>query len=265
MGNKRTDWEELGLSNDFLFGKVMSNPEICKETLETILGIAIGRIEYPERQKAVDEDKDARSVRLDIYVKDEEKTVYNVEMQATDTRELPKRSRYYASLIDLQELDKGEPYWNLKKSYVIFICTFDLFGEGRHRYTFENLCRENYETALEDGTVKMFLNTEGNKGDISNGLKAFLDYVGGRESDSPLVRKLEAEVSRAKKNREWRREYMTLLMRDQENLEKGIEQGENRYALLTQKLLQEKRYDAIGRIGVDKGYRQELYREYHIL
>ena len=62
---------------------------------------------------------------------------------------------------------------------------------------------------------------------------------------------------------------MTLLMRDQENLEKGIEQGieqgENRYALLTQKLLQEKRYDAIGRIGVDKEYRQELYREYHIL
>ena len=115
----------------------------------------------------------------------------------------------------------------------------------------------------------MFLNTEGTKGDISNGLKAFLDYVGGRESDSPLVRKLEAEVNKAKKNREWRREYMTLLMRDQENIEKGrtegIEQGENRYAQLTQRLLQEKRYDAIGRIGVDKGYRQELYREYHIL
>lgn len=62
---------------------------------------------------------------------------------------------------------------------------------------------------------------------------------------------------------------MTLLMRDQENIEKGIkqgiEQGENQYAKLTQKLLQEKRYDAIGRISEDKGYRQELYREYHIL
>ena len=156
-----------------------------------------------------------------------------------------------------------------KKSNEIHICTFDLFGEGRHQYTFENLCQENHEIALGDGTVKMFLNTEGTKGDISGDLKAFLDYVSGRESDSPLVRKLEAEVSRAKKNREWRREYMTLLMRDQENIEKGrtegVEQGENRYALLTQKLLQEKRYDAIGRIGVDKGYRQELYREYHIL
>lgn len=281
MGNKKTEWEELGLSNDFLFGKVMGNPELCKETLETILGIAIQKIEYPERQKTVDEDKDARSVRLDLYVKDGKGSVYNVEMQSIDTKELPKRSRYYGSMIDLQELDKGEPYWNLKKSYVIFICTFDLFGEGRHRYTFENRCREDYGIALGDEAIKMFLNTEGTKEDIGSGLKAFLDYMGGRGSDSALVRKLDEEVNRAKKNREWRREYMTLLMRDQENIEKGriagleqgriegleqgLEQGENRYALLTQKLLQEKRYDAIGRIGVDKGYRQELYREYHIL
>ena len=148
-----------------------------------------------------------------------------------------------------------------KKSNEIHICTFDLFGEGRHQYTFENLCQENHEIALGDGTVKMFLNTEGTKGDISGGLKAFLDYVGGRESDSPLVRKLEAEVSRAKKNREWRREYMTLLMRDQENIEKG----ENRYAQLIQKLLKENRYDAIEQAGKDKVYRQKLYKEYHIL
>lgn len=84
---------------------------------------------------------------------------------------------------------------------------------------------------------------------------------------------LETILGIAKKNREWRREYTTLLMRDQENIEKGriegleqgIEQGENRYAMLTQKLLQEKRYDAIGRIGADKVYRQELYKEYYIL
>jgi len=31
-------------------------------------------------------------------------------------------------------------------------------------------------------------------------------------------------VKEAKKNREWRHEYMTLLMRDQKNIEKGIKQ-----------------------------------------
>lgn len=37
---------------------------------------------------------------------------------------------------------------------------------------------------------------------------------------------LNDEVALAKQNKEWRREYMTLLMRDQENIEKGKEIGE---------------------------------------
>ena len=52
-----TDWEEIGLSNDFIFGKVMSDPELCKELLERILpGIEIDHIEYPELQKPIKED-----------------------------------------------------------------------------------------------------------------------------------------------------------------------------------------------------------------
>ncbi len=39
------------------------------------------------------------------------------------------------------------------------------------------------------------------------------------------MEKLEEAVREARKNREWRHEYMTLLMRDQENVEKGREQG----------------------------------------
>lgn len=105
--------------------------------------------------------------------------------------------------------------------------------------------------------------------DVGSDLKAFLDYMEGGKSDHRFVKKLEAKVSRENPNREWRRESMTLLMRDQENIEKGIKQeigqGENQYAKLPRKLLQEKRYDAIGRISEGKGYRQELYRKYHIL
>ncbi len=43
--------------------------------------------------------------------------------------------------------------------------------------------------------------------------------------DDSFVRRLADAVKEAKKNREWRHEYMTLLMRDQENIEKGIEKG----------------------------------------
>ena len=130
MGNmetKQTKWEELSISNDFLFGKVMQNPKLCKELLQRILpDLNIERIEYPELQKSINMDMDARSVRLDVYVKDEKEVVYDIEMQVSDTKELPKRSRYYQGMIDLQLIDKGQLYDELKQSYVIFVCPFDL-------------------------------------------------------------------------------------------------------------------------------------------
>ena len=124
---KEIKWEEIGISNDFLFGRVMQNPKLCKKLLETILEIEIERIEYPEGQKAINLEKDAKSVRLDIFVRDEKKSVYDIEMQACTSAELPKRSRYYTAMLDLDMLDKGVSYKVLKHSFVIFICTFDAF------------------------------------------------------------------------------------------------------------------------------------------
>ena len=40
----------------------------------------------------------------------------------------------------------------------------------------------------------------------------------GKPSEAVFVKKLEYAVEKAKKNREWRHEYMPLLMRDQENV-----------------------------------------------
>ena len=72
---------------------------------------------------------------------------------------------------------------------------------------------------MGDGAVKIFLNAEGVLDDVSRELRAFLDYVAGRKTEDPYVKKLEEAVKKAKRNREWRHEYMTLLMRDQENIE----------------------------------------------
>lgn len=217
-------WEEIGISNDFLFGKVMQNPVLCKKLLETILDIRIERIEYPERQKFIDIEKDAKSVRLDVYVSGDD-SVFCVEMQTSDTHELPKRIRYYSGMLDLNLIEKGISYKNLNQSFVIFICTFDIFGKSRHRYTFENMCVEENGLRMGDGTTKIFLNALGTMDDVGPELGAFLEYVAGRKNDDAFVKELDAEVRKVRESREWRREYMTLLMRDQENIEKGIEQG----------------------------------------
>lgn len=223
MGKHKT-WEELELKHDFLFAKVMRNPDLCKEMLEKLLDIEIDRIEYPEEQKTIDITADGRSVRLDIYVRGGE-AIYDIEIQTADTAELPKRSRYYQGMIDLNLIEKGEHFKKLNTSYVIFLCTFDLFGRGRHRYTFQNLCEEATEIRLGDGAIKMFFNTKGTEEDVSEGAKRFLEYIDGRESDDNFVQRLKKEIEKIKKNEEWRREYMTLLLRDQENLEKGREEG----------------------------------------
>lgn len=252
------EWEQIGLSNDFLFGKVMRNPKLCKKLLERIFpDLQIERVEYPEIQKTIDEDVDARSVRLDVYVKDDKETVYNIEMQTTDTRELPKRARYYQSMIDLQLIDKGEAYKNLNRSFIIFICLSDIFGADRHIYTFRNMCGEEEGLYLGDETTKIFLNAGSSRDDVSKELRAFLDYIGGKKTNDSFVNELEEAVKEAKKNREWRREYMTLLMRDQENYEKGVEEGKTKGI----KIL----YDTLRNMGIsDEITMQQIMKSYHL-
>ena len=258
-------WESLGIANDFIFGKVMQDAELCRDLLQRILpDLEIDHIEYPEAQKGIRTDADAKSVRLDVYVKDGKGTVYDIEMQAADTKELPKRSRYYQSMLDLQLIDKGQTYKKLKPSYVIFICPFDLYGKGRHIYTFENICKEDKSVILDDGAVKIFLNASSKQDDVSRELKAFLDYVAGVESDDIFVKRVAEAVREAKKNREWRHEYMTLLMRHQENIEKGKSVGEEMMLMLIQKLVDNNRFDDISKIKENKEYRQKLYKEYNI-
>lgn len=108
----------------------MRNPELCKGTLERLSGISIDYIEYPEEQKIIDIAKDSKSVRLDVYLRDEKGIVYNVEMQTANGKNLPKRSRYYQGMIDLNAIEKGADYNELPQSLVIFICTFDVFGKA---------------------------------------------------------------------------------------------------------------------------------------
>lgn len=79
------------------------------------------------------------------------------------------------------------------------------------------------------------------------------------------MQKLEEAVEKAKKNRKWRHEYMTLLMRDQENVEKGEERGEERLATLILLLNEGNRSSDVIRVLQDKEYRQKLYVEYHLI
>ena len=218
---RQKSFEQQTIKDDFMFGAVMRDPKKCKPLLEHILGEKIKEIKYPELQKVIDNTMEAKSVRLDVYVEDTENTVYNIEIQTTDKKNLPKRMRYYQGMIDLNIISKGKDYKQLKKSYIIFICDYDEYGKGRHIYTFENICLEDESIHFGDDTVKIVLNTKGTADDVSEELKNVLHYIGGEEPKGKLAKELDEGVENVKKSEEWRRAYMTLLMRDREKIELG--------------------------------------------
>ena len=154
---------------------------------------------------------DGKGVRLDVYVDDMQGTVYDIEMQAIDTKELPKRSRYYQSMIDLTVLEKGASYEDLKKSYVIFICMADVFGKGRYVYTFRNICVDDPSIELGDDATKIFLNPYGS-GEISEELSEFFGYLREHKPTGEFTKALDESVTTARGSAVWRKEYMTLEM-----------------------------------------------------
>ena len=212
--------EQLTIVDDFMFGAVMRNPKYCKPLLEFVLGVKIREIRYPELQKTLNERYGSKSIRLDVYVEDEAGTVYNVEIQTTDKKNLPKRTRYYQGIIDLHILERGDDYSALRKSFVIFICTYDPFGKGRWAYTFENRCREDNSITLGDDAIKILLNTKGYVGEINDELKALLRYMDGLVPENDYTRALDNAVTEIRNDTKWRREYMRFneLMRERERL-----------------------------------------------
>ena len=218
-------WETIGISSDFIFCKVMQEEELLAELIRLVLPeLKFVKLQV-QAQKEVEIGKDIHGVRFDIYATCEDGTVVEIEMQVLDSGNLPRRLRYYVSMADTQMLEKGVSYSKLKDAYVIMICPFDHYGQGRHIYTFTNRCREDTKLEMNDGTTKIVLNASGTMDDVSDKLKAFLDYVAGKPSDDDYVKKLDQAVQKAKMNKKWRWQYMTWQMRDLENQEIGWERG----------------------------------------
>ncbi len=208
---KYKTYKELSFTDDFLFCNIMqNNPDICKELVELLLDRKVGKVAYSETQKSIDLALEQKGVRLDVYFEDDLSTAYNIEMQTSNTGNLPKRSRYYQGTVDLNMISSGAGYDELKTSYIIFINTFDLFGKGFPKYTFENICQESSDLHLDDGTVKVFINAKSTIPGMSPELQGFLRYLCGENPDTPLTDRIQNEVVKSRNNVRWERIYMLL-------------------------------------------------------
>ncbi len=234
----RTDRRDIPLENDAMFSTVMQYEDACRGLIETIFeGRRVRRLQYkdmpPASQKNIIFDPANKSIRLDVFFEDGD-TVYDIEMQKVDTGNLPLRARMYSSMMDANMLDKGLEYEALRRSYVIFVCMFDLFERGRTKYTFRSMCEEDRDLPLGDGRCIMFLNTKGSVGDLSNDMDAFFDYLNGgvssigtgKDSGSEFVEMVDNYVLDINGNEDWRQGYMKYELNLIEKYKEGEASGE---------------------------------------
>ena len=208
-------FQKLNLTNAYLFAAALQDEEICKNVLEIALNRKISKVNA-HTEHTVFLNSEFKSVRFDVYALDEDEVSYDVEMQNENTRNLPKRCRYYQSELDMSALKPGEDYNALKPSYIIFICTFDPFGKGRYRYVFEEYCKDA-DISLGDETQKIFFYTNGtDRENITPELLQFFTYLKSSTEDvanmqkDERIQKIHERVTYLKRNRELEAGYMTM-------------------------------------------------------
>lgn len=233
-----TKLEKLNLLDKFLFDEAMEDKETYQAVLSILLENEVEILEKPETEKELRVSPQLRQVRLDVVVMDAEKKLYYTEMQKRDTRNLIKRSRYYQALLDSSLLEPGSKDFNLlNDSCFILIAPFDIFGRGLYRYTFEGRCRECPDLTLDDGAVKVFINTKGkNKEDFSREFLDLMEYIEMstdetvKRIESRRIKQIHRRVCLIRKSEEAGIKYMQrweeLAYAREDGREEGIKEGE---------------------------------------
>ena len=219
-------WESLTFTDDFIFSRVMRNKKLCRTLLEMILKVKVGKINFLTSHHAIQIDPNAKGIIMDVYLKDENKVI-NVEMQTSNHGDLPRRARYYQAAADIDTTPKGSEYSDLKQNYVVFICTFDPFLQGKPIYNFQNYCiTYGIPIPLEDGTEKIFLNTAAkDTTSLDRELRLFYDYIKGKVAQTAFTKELDATISQMKQEKEERNMYLTYSSRMMECRRDGYEEG----------------------------------------
>ena len=230
-------FEELTISDDFMFCKVMEYEHICKEFLEMLFGAEIEKITYLSSQNSITTNSGAKTVRLDVLVKNEASTSYDIEMQVANQYNLSKRMRYYQAALDISFLDQGYSYKTLNDSFIIFICLFDPIGKNRAIYTFENICIEDKTIPLRDGTKKIILNANAFNATDNKDLQGFLQYVKTGKITTDYTGRIEQMIQTVKQNELARREYHILPAALMDAFDEGEAKGSRQKALETAKNL----------------------------
>ena len=128
--------------------------------------------------------------------------------------------------LELDFLAQGQPYKDLKPSYVIFICTFDRFKMDEPVYFFRSWDVEK-GLPLGDLSYTIVLNTKCSSEKVPKALKPFYEYLNDPKKNqaSELTRMIDERVRKFNSS-EWRQKYMTFEYILNEHRRESFAEGE---------------------------------------
>ena len=214
MEVKNTPFEQLTITNKFMFAMVFSHKEIAKPFLEAILGLKIHELREPEPEKTIDVSPVSKGVRFDVFVKEtgpngEALRSFDIEMQMENTHEIPKRARFYQAMRDSEALCKGEKYRDLKELYIIFLCHDDIFGKGRAVYRFKNLETDDSKIEMGDHTFKNFFIFSKYRKVAEKAIRDYMEYFATNKANTPATEDIDRLVKWYQTDSNTRIRYMT--------------------------------------------------------
>ena len=219
---RRKTVDELTFTDDGMFQAVLHEPEICAELIERLLHIQVKNVKYPELEKQIAPYYTTKGVRLDVYLKDQDKII-DIEIQSYPQEALGKRTRYYQSMIDIDSLMKGQDYPDLKDSYILFICKEDPFKDddskpfGLPCYSFRNICKENENVKLNDKSIKVIYNASAYEEEKDERIRNLLHFISTNEpGKDDFSNRLSSLVEKIKENEKFRSDYTAMNLHDRD-------------------------------------------------
>ena len=223
--------DELTFTDDGMFQAVLHEPDVCAEIIERLLNVRVKQITYPKLEKKIAPFYTSKGVRLDVYLKDDDKVI-DIEIQNYPQEDLGKRTRYYSAMIDMDNLMKGQDYTELKDSYILFICKQDPFKDengkicGLPCYTFRNYCIENNSINLNDNSLKVIYNASAFDKEKNEKIRSFLSYVLTNDpGEDDFSNRLSELVSKIKDKETFRRDYAAMNLHDRDIIRKAKSEG----------------------------------------
>jgi len=194
----RENYQQMRLiDNELMDIAFQNNKEAVEYVIQIILNKKDLTVTELELQKVQALPNNHKSVILDIYAKDREGKVYNVELQTNPYLATGLRARYHFCAMDGNILNKGDDFSLLPETYVIFIT------DGPFLYLGKDVPIEFYvrkgiytDTKLEDKQTVVFVNAKCTEGDTE--LAQLMKDLTARSTDKIVSNVLKSAVHYAK-------------------------------------------------------------------